>query len=156
MSTFDRAFDLVIGAEGGYVNDPRDPGGETKYGISKKAYPTLDIKNLTIDDAKDIYERDYWRAASCDRLPEVVAVALFDSAVNQGIRPATRMLQRALAVNDDGVLGSLTIAAANAGKSDDLLVKFCAERALHYASLPTFQTYGRGWMRRLFTVARVA
>jgi lysozyme family protein len=156
MSTFDRAFDLVIGAEGGYVNDPKDPGGETNFGISKRAYPTLDIKNLTIDDAKDIYERDYWRAASCDRLPDVVAVALFDSAVNQGIRQATRMLQRALSVNDDGVLGSVTIAAANKGNQNDLLISFCAERALHYASLSTFDTYGRGWMRRLFHVARVA
>lgn len=156
MSAFERAFEIVIGAEGGYVNDPRDPGGETKYGISQRAYPSLDIKALTLEDAQAIYLKDYWQAASCDRLPDGLAIALFDAAVNQGIRPATRMLQRALHVPEDGILGNLTIAAANAIDPDRLMADFLAERSLHYASLSNFATYGRGWMRRIFHLARIA
>lgn len=154
--SFDTAFEIVVGLEGGFVDDPKDAGGRTKYGISQRAYPSLDIASLTLSDAKVIYKRDYWDAAKCDRLPDSIAIVLFDSAVNQGIKQATKLLQRALAVNDDGVLGSLTIAAANAVNENDVLVKFCAERALHYASLSNFSTYGRGWMRRLFHVARIA
>lgn len=156
MNAFERAFDLVIGAEGGYVNDPRDPGGETKFGISKRAYPGVDIKSLTLEAARAIYLKDYWQAACCDRLPEPLGIALFDSAVNQGVRQAISLLQRALGVSPDGILGNLTIAAANAIKPDDLLVKFLAERAMHYASLKTFDIYGRGWLRRVFHIARVA
>lgn len=156
MSAFETAFDLVIGAEGGLVDDPRDPGGLTKYGISQRAYPGVDIKALTLADAKAIYQHDYWIPAACDRLPDAVAVCLFDAAVNQGIRPATRLLQRALGVSDDGVLGNLTIAAVHAMDANDLCVKFLTERALHYASLDGFKTYGRGWLRRVFHLARVA
>lgn len=153
---FDRAFNLVIGAEGGYVDDPRDRGGKTKFGISQRAYPGLDIAALTIDDARAIYLKDYWHAANCDRLPEPVGIVLFDAAVNQGIRRATQCLQKALGVAADGVLGDRTIAAAHAAKPDDLVAKFLTERALHYASLPSFGDYGRGWMRRIFHLAREA
>lgn len=156
MSAFDRAFDLVIGAEGGYVNDPRDPGGETQFGISKRAYPGVDIKALTLDDAREIYRRDYWDAAQCERLPEPLAILLFDAAVNMGTRPATGILQRALGVPDDGILGNLTMAAIHALDADDLAVKFCTERALRYMGLRNFDIYGRGWLRRVFHLARVA
>ena len=81
MTSFDNAFDRVIGHEGGYVNNSKDPGGETKYGISKRAYPTLDIKSLTLADAKAIYKRDYWDRAQCDALPPGVAFDVFDAAV---------------------------------------------------------------------------
>jgi lysozyme family protein len=153
--TFDTAFAFVIGAEGGYVDDPRDPGGKTKYGISQRAYPLLNIAALTLEDAKAIYLRDYWEPAGCDQLPAGIATALFDSAVNQGIKPAIKFLQRALRVDDDGIIGPATIAAAEKAGPDSLITNFCVERALHYASLSTFDVYGRGWMRRLFHVARV-
>lgn len=126
--SFEQAFDLVIGHEGGYVNDPQDPGGETKFGISKRAYPNLDIKNLTIEQAREIYLRDYWLGAGCDHIADAaMAILLFDCAVNQGIARAKQL-------------------AAKASSP----AQFQAERALHYASLPTFERYGRGWMRRLF------
>ena len=94
---FDTAMTAVLGYEGGYVNDPNDPGGETNWGISKRAYPNLDVKNLTRDGAIQIYRRDYWDALGCDRFPSVIAIALFDAAVNQGPVAAVRILQRALA-----------------------------------------------------------
>lgn len=126
--SFDRAFEIVIGHEGGYVNDPQDPGGETKFGISKRAYPTLDIKSLTIEQAKGLYYEDYWLKAGCDHfVDDVMAMLMFDCAVNQGVERAKKI-----------------------GTTAMTPVDFQAERALHYASLPTFQRYGRGWMRRLF------
>lgn len=132
--SFERAFDIVVGAEGGYVNDPQDPGGETNFGISKRSYPTVDIKNLTLPQARDIYLRDYWRKAGCDSLAsEAMGILIFDCAVNQGV---ARARQTASIANDP--------------------ISFQAERALHYASLPTFQRFGRGWMRRLFSVLQQA
>jgi lysozyme family protein len=131
--TFDQAFNVVVGIEAGYVNDPNDPGGETKFGISKRAYPQLDIPNLTLDQAKAIYLRDYWHLCKCDELPMDLALAVFDCAVNQGVSTALKV-------------------HAAAGT----LIEFQAERALRYAQLPTFSRYGRGWMRRLFTIFEAA
>lgn len=128
--SFDRAFQIVIGIEGGLSNDPNDPGGLTRYGISQKAYPHLDILNLTLDQARDIYLRDYWLAAGCDHInDEAMSILVFDCAVNQGVSRAKQL-------------------ASIAGNP----VTFQAERALHYANLPTFNRFGRGWMRRLFNV----
>lgn len=85
---FDRAVDFVLKHEGGYVNDPRDPGGETKYGISKRAYPMLNIKDLSVEDAKLIYEKDYWLKAGCDKLEWPLCLVHFDTAVNMGLHRA--------------------------------------------------------------------
>lgn len=110
---WDSAFDITIGFEGGYVNDPNDAGGETKYGISKRAYPDLDIKNLTLEQAKEIYHRDYWERCKCDFIPDALSIALFDFAVNSGTKRAVRYLQRALEVTIDGCIGNQTIGACN-------------------------------------------
>ena len=93
---FDQAFEWLIGHEGGYVNHPNDPGGETKYGISKRSYPGENIKEMTLVRAKDIYQRDYWWKAGCDLVPDCVKFDLFDTAVNAGPGTAIRMLQRAM------------------------------------------------------------
>jgi lysozyme family protein len=167
--SFDKAFQIVLGHEGGYTDDPRDRGnwtsgiigaGElkgTKYGIAAHAYPALDIKNLTLDQAKEIYRVDYWLKIKGDALPAAVAIAAFDCAVNQGVGRATRLLQRALGVQADGILGPRTLAAAASADSSDLLRKFMAERALAYVATGTlFETFGRGWMRRLFAVQEEA
>lgn len=127
MSAFDDAFDAVIGVEGGYVNNPADPGGETKYGITKRSYPNLDIANLTLDDAKAIYLRDYWSPLNLDSAPYSVALLLFDAAVNQGLTYAHSLPQ------DDPV----AIGAA---------------RALRYTESPNFYRFGKGWFNRLFTI----
>jgi lysozyme family protein len=137
---FEQAFDRLIGHEGGYVNDARDPGGETKFGISKRAYPTLDIKNITVEDAKRIYRRDYWERAKCD---------LYDAAVNSGYDNASRFLQRAVGVADDGKIGPVTVAAINEMLVTDVLARFNAERLLFYTKLSTWPTYGKGWARRI-------
>jgi len=150
--SFDTAVSLVLEHEGGLVNHPSDPGGLTKYGISQRAYPTLDIASLTEEDAKAIYKRDYWDRVQGDLLPEGISTLVFDSAVNQGVVRATLLLQKALGVDADGIIGPRTLAAASRANPRDFAVKFGAERAVHYARLPTFPIFGRGWMRRLLDV----
>jgi lysozyme family protein len=152
---FDRAFAIVVGVEGGYVNDPNDPGGETKWGISKKAYPTLDIANLTEDDAKAIYLRDYWDRMQCDDIPWPLSLYIFDCAVNQGPISATRLLQSAVGAQVDGVLGPLTMRMA-AQATPDQAANFMTLRVFAYMKLNTWLNYGRGWMNRLFKVASAA
>lgn len=147
--TFDEAFARVIGHEGGYVNDPRDPGGETKYGISKRAYPRLDIKALTVTTAKAIYLTDYWIPAGCDRAPVAVRYDLFDAAVNSGIQQAVKWLQRAAQVKDDGDFGPKTQAACIALPGDALRARFNGARLQFMTDLPTWDRFGRGWARRI-------
>lgn len=91
--SFEKAIDFVLSIEGGYVNDPSDPGGETKYGISKRAYPNVDIANLTESAAKEIYKRDYWDAMECDNLVYSVDIVAFDTAVNMGRTVAKELLK---------------------------------------------------------------
>lgn len=147
---FDHAFDLLISHEGGYVFDPRDPGGETKFGISKRAYPNVDIRNLTLADAKAIYKRDYWDRAQCDRLPPDLAFDLFDAAVNSGIGQAIRWLQRSVGVADDGSVGPLTLAAIQ--RLDDtsaIRARFNGHRLDFMTRLSTWDVFGKGWARRV-------
>lgn len=146
---FDKAFERVIGHEGGYVNDPRDPGGETKYGISKRAYPYADIKNLTLDQAKDIYLRDYWNRCHIDELPDQVHFDMFDMAVNSGVAGAIKTIQRALGVTADGAWGPNTSAAARAADGYLLDKRFAGYRLQYLCDLPTFPTFGKGWVRRV-------
>lgn len=146
---FDTAFKKLIGHEGGYVNDPRDPGGETKYGISKRAYPTIDIKNLTLDGAKLIYKRDYWDRCRCDDLPEAVRFDVFDAAVNSGVKQAIVWLQRALGVVADGVIGSITLSFAEKTDGYLLAMKYNGTRLLFMTNLPTWPTYSKGWAKRI-------
>lgn len=146
---FEDAFKKLIVHEGGYVNDPRDPGGETKYGISKRAYPAVDIKNLTLDGAKLIYKRDYWDRCRCDDLPEAVRFDVFDAAVNSGVKQAILWLQRALDVVADGVVGNVTLSMAMKTDGHLLSMKYNGTRLLFMISLPTWPTYSRGWAKRI-------
>lgn len=148
--TFDQVFDKLISHEGGYVNDPRDPGGETKYGISKRSYPALDIRALTLADAKAIYRRDYWERAQCDKMPPDLAFDVFDAAVNSGIGQAIRWLQRALGVADDGYVGPLTIGAlSRENDSSAVQARFNGHRLAFMINLSTWQAFGKGWARRI-------
>ena len=146
---FDTAFERLIGHEGGYVNNPADPGGETKYGISKRAYPDVDIAALTVEQAKAIYLRDYWGRAQCDTLPPAVAFQVFDTAVNSGIGQAIRFLQRAVGVADDGVMGALTMNAVRTVDAESLVARFNGQRLDFMTKLSTWDTFGRGWARRI-------
>jgi lysozyme family protein len=153
---FRKAVSIILELEGGLVDDPRDPGGLTNYGISLAAYPKLGrqgILDLTPDEARAIYRRDFWDAARCSELPAELRLAVFDAAINQGVKTAIRILQKALGVTVDGVIGPLTLGAAARADPQKLVVDFMAERAGRYARLATFKTFGRGWMRRLFHVA---
>jgi lysozyme family protein len=153
ISNFDTGFALVVNLEGAYSNDIRDPGGETKFGISKKAYPDLDIRNLTIEQAKSIYRRDYWDDCKCDSLPSPLDIMVFDAAVNQGKDAAIKMLQRLVGVTADGVIGPVTLAAAGRLRREGCML-YMADRALRYVENKHFTTFGRGWLKRLFTIAR--
>lgn len=155
---FEKAVQIVLEKEGVLSDDARDPGGLTKYGISKKAYPDLDIANLTPADAIAIYRRDYWAAVRGDELPWAFALPLFDSAVNQGPGTAIRFFQLALGVKPDGNFGPATLAAAQAVQAnpDKVLGDFMARRIVAYASLGTWPTFGLGWARRAFAVALLA
>jgi lysozyme family protein len=149
MDLFDACFEIVIGHEGGYSNDPRDPGGETKYGISKRAYPQADIRNLTLDGAKAIYRRDYWDKLRCDELHPGIALVLFDAGVNVGVGRAASWAQTAAGVKVDGVIGPVSVAALNRMDPLALITEVHASRIHHHASLPTWGTFGKGWSRRL-------
>ena len=150
MTLFDQSFEVLLGHEGGYSNDPRDPGGETQWGISKRSYPSLDIKSLTLADAKALYRRDYWDRAQCDKLPPGLAFAVFDAAVNSGIGQAIRWLQRAVGVADDGVIGPLTLAAIQRQNDDSAVcARFSGHRLDFMTRLSTFDVFGKGWARRI-------
>lgn len=153
MTTFARAFELVIGHEGGYANDPEDPGGETKFGISKRAYPSEDIAALTLERAREIYRADYWLKVRADELPWALALPLFDFAVNSGTYTAIKAMQRALGVKDDGTIGPKTLAAAKATDHLTAIVNMQAERIVLLAKLPTFGRFGLGWSRRVIATA---
>lgn len=153
---FEWAFAFVAKWEGGWSNDAFDPGGETRYGISKAAYPDLDLSKLTLEDAKSIYRRDYWLAAKCDKLPEPLALVHFDAAVNQGVARAAMFLQWAVGTPADGIIGPKTLSAASEADTASAVTEYCARRARHYGNLSTFGHFGLGWMRRLFDCHREA
>lgn len=153
MSAFDQAFEAVIGHEGGYIDDPRDSGGETKFGISKRQYPHLDIKNLTLEQAKAIYRADYWSRVRGDELSFPAALALFDYAVNSGVETAIRSAQKALDLKVDGILGPVTFARIDNSEPEDFVAALQAERLLSLIQLTSFSTFGRGWTRRIVKTA---
>lgn len=146
---FDTLIDRLLDHEGGYVNDPRDPGGETRFGISKRSYPSIDIKNLTRAVAVDIYRRDFWDRIQGDTLPQAFAFQALDAAVNHGMENAVRWLQRAACVAEDGVIGPVTLAAVGRADPADLVLLFNAERLRFYARLAAFDAFGRGWVYRV-------
>lgn len=149
MSDFDDFIDRVLTSEGGYVNDPADPGGETRFGISKRAYPHVDIKALTRDQAVTIYRRDFWDRVQGDKLPRAFAFQALDAAVNHGVENAVRWMQRAAGVADDGVIGPVTLGAVGRAEPADLVLKFNATRLRFYTKLQTFDAFGRGWVNRV-------
>ena len=156
---FEAAFEKLIDPqhEGGYVNDPRDPGGETMLGITvavarANGYAGA-MKDMPRATAAAIYQVKYWTPAGCDVVPDVLKFDLFDMAVNQGVPSAVKALQHAVGVLEDGALGPMTVQAAQAALPVRLLFRFDAARLVHYAenSDTALLTYGRGWLRRVAT-----
>lgn len=145
--SFKKAVENTLNFEGGYVWNPKDPGGETNFGISKRAYPKLDIKNLTKDQAIAIYHRDYWQKIYGDSMPAALAFNVFDFAVNAGVGTAIKTLQKALFLSPDGVIGKGTLGAMQTASKSNLQ-NFASLRAQYYFSLKTFSTFGKGWINR--------
>ncbi|MEY4402177.1 MAG: hypothetical protein RIR91_212 [Verrucomicrobiota bacterium] len=145
--SFLRAVAAILEAEGGdtITDDPDDPGGLTRWGISQRSYPDLDIANLTKDDAVEIYYRDFWLPVRGDELPPKLALVVFDCAVNQGVQVAARLLQKACDVVQDGRIGPQTLKAA---RRADALARFTAARAIRYFGTRNFDKYGFGWVTR--------
>lgn len=167
MADFDRAFDIIVGVEGEFSLDPNDPGnwtggkkgvGElkgTRWGISAKSYPHLDIKNLTKEQAKAIYRKDYWDQVKGDQYRWPLNLFVFDSAVNQGVDTAIRTLQDAFNLTVDGKIGPNTLnAAQRAGEWHT--ANYMAVRAKKYTTTASYDKYGEGWFTRLFSVAMKA
>lgn len=159
MNPFDKAFEIVVGIEGGYVNDPDDPGGATRYGITEKVARAHgyagDMKDLPIELAKDVYRSGYWGICKCDSLKWPLSLFVFDSAVNQGTDAAIRILQKTLNVQQDGLIGPGTISAANRA-GPEIPSLYLADRAVRYTGTRNADKYLRGWLRRLFVMAMEA
>lgn len=156
-TAFEHAVDIILDLEGGYVNDPDDPGGETRFGISKRRYPHLDIPNLTRERAIQIYFCDYWDHYRCPEMPWRLGMAVFDGAVQHAGQANTKMLQMALHVTPDGYIGPVTLGAARSCDVDLVLDRYISHRAVLYRDLSMQESRGkfyRGWMKRLFRVLR--
>jgi lysozyme family protein len=149
----------VFPYEGGYLSAADaamqgDPGGETHWGISKRAYPNLDIKNLRREEAIEIYRRDYWAMVHGDELPDAVAYAMLDAAINSGWMRSVMWLQKAAGVADDGKFGPMTRAAVAKANPADLMLKIVADRLDFMTRLQNWSTNSRGWARRIAAILR--
>lgn len=152
MTNFDRALAFTLKWEGGYSNDPQDPGGETKYGISKRAFPDLDIKNLSESDARSIYRGLYWDKIRGDSLPLPVALATLDFAVNSGVKRAATYLQWTVGAARDGRIGPKTLASVH--RREPLTVaKELIQRRLHFLIRIPGERFDRGWINRCVELA---
>ena len=149
---FDTAFDRLLGNEGGYTNNPNDPGGPTNWGITQgeaRAHGyTGDMHDLSRDFAKQIYKESYWDILGDDVHP-AIKFQCFDFGVNAGVQTAIRKLQSALGVADDGKWGEVSKAALKAMDVNDVLMRFSSVRLQYYTSLSTWPTFGKGWTRRI-------
>lgn len=146
---FAEAFEKLLGHEGGYINHRADPGGETKFGISKRSYPGEDIKNMTVERAREIYLRDFWLPTGCDCLPDALRLQVFDMAVNSGVKRAIITLQRATDEAEDGKLGPRTILAVQSMSASRLIARFNAHRLIFMSELTAWPAFGRGWAKRV-------
>ncbi len=150
---FNQFINRVLSHEGGYVNHPKDPGGETNWGVTKRTAMANgfngSMRAMTREQAIGIYRKAFWERYHADQMPEAVAFQFFDACVNHGYGNAARMLQRAAGVPDDGIIGEISLKAINSLPENDLLLRFNAERLVFYTKLGTFTSFGKGWVRRV-------
>ena len=160
MNVFDTIFERLMQHEGVYINHPSDPGGETMYGVTKRVAVahgyTGAMRNLPKALAKEITEKSYYKAIRGEELDRLIAWQLTDAAYNHGTRQAVKFLQRAVGVNDDGLIGEVTLAAVNAMDKNDVVLLFLAERLEFFTNLRIWQTFGKGWARRIAGNLRLA
>jgi lysozyme family protein len=163
-SNYGASLARVLAHEGGYTDHPDDPGGPTNFGITIADYRryvkpdanAAEVKAMSIDDAKAIYRSKYWDALHCDALPAGLDYAIFDYGVNSGIARAAKVLQRALGIAADGVIGPVTLARVARSVASTLIMAVCDERLRFLQSLHTWPVFGKGWGRRVAEVRRAA
>lgn len=158
-ASFDAALAFVLAHEGGFSDDPADPGGATNLGVTlatlqgwmgtHEVATVADVRGLTVAAVTPIYRARYWRAVSGDDLPAGVDLAVFDPAVNMGVGRAARFLQAVVWAERDGDIGPRTLAAVRSQPAADVINSLCDRRLTFYRGLPTFETFGRGWTTRV-------
>ena len=150
---FDRAFTRLLGHEGGFVDHPSDPGGATRWGVTERVARANGYAGHMRDfpevAARHIYRREYWQAVRADELPPALRYAVFDAAVNSGVRQSVLWLQRAIGAHEDGRIGPQTLTMARAAHPDFVLRRLLAQRLRFMTDLPTWPAFGRGWARRV-------
>lgn len=164
MNNYDRCLRIILHHEGGYVNHPKDPGGETNLGVTKRVYEewggTKDMKDLTVEDVAPIYYKNYWNRVRADDLPAGLDLCVFDFGVNAGTGRSAKFLQRLVGTTVDGGIGPATIGAVNIYVQTEgieaTIEAFQNSRQEYYESLSTFETFGRGWTRRVEEVTETA
>jgi lysozyme family protein len=161
-STWPVAFEALLKHEGGFVNHPRDPGGMTNLGVTRRVWEEwtshpaneADMRGLTPGMVEPLYRDRYWKKVRGDELPTGVDLAVFDCAVNSGPGRAAMLLQQAIGVWPDGVIGPKTMAAIKEDEATEIVDRFCELRLLFLRGLPTWPTFGKGWERRVKEVWR--
>lgn len=161
---FEQCLALVLKHEGGFVNHPKDPGGMTNLGVTKKVWEewvgyTVDesaMRALGPTDVAPLYKKNYWDRVSGDDLPTGVDYSVFDLAVNSGVSRAAKFLQAACGVAQDGNIGPATLAAVAAFHPRDLSTAICEKRLAFLQALPTWNTFGKGWNKRVAEVEETA
>ena len=164
MSNYEKCLEIILHHEGGYVNHPKDPGGETNLGVTKRVYEewggTKDMKDLTVEDVAPIYQKNYWNRVRGDDLPAGLDLCVFDFGVNAGTGRSAKFLQRLVGTTVDGCIGPATRRAVNAYVQiegiEATIDDFQKRRQEYYESLSTFETFGRGWTRRVDEVTKTA
>lgn len=163
MTRFAECLAFVLQREGGYVNNPNDPGGATNMGVTQRTFdkwrddhaqPRADVKTLDIQEAADIYQALYWNPAACEQLPPPLDLIQFDTAVNEGPGTAARMLQTALVLPIiDGTLGPKTLKAASTCDPLATFARYANQRSMRYIGLaiadPNKRVFLRGWLHRV-------
>ena len=149
---FDECLKMLLHHEGGYVNHPKDPGGETNLGVTKRVYEkwggTKDMKDLTVEDVAPIYKKNYWNRCKCDDLESGVEWVVFDWAVHSGTGRAAKAIQKRCGASQDGAIGPKTLALIKTQDTEYVIEEFGKIRQNFYESLKTFDTFGKGWTRR--------
>ena len=156
-NNFQKCLDLVLKSEGGFVNNPKDPGGMTNLGVTATTWSNFkgrntnekEMRSLTRDDVAPLYEKKYWNACKCDDLPSGIDYLVFDFAVNSGPGRSIKILQKALGIPEDGAIGPVTIQTIDVMDKTELINRFSNAKKQFYESLPTFSTFGKGWLNRV-------
>ena len=164
QKNYQKCLETILHHEGGYVNHPKDPGGETNLGVTKRVYEehggTKDMKELTVEDVAPIYKKGYWDKMKGDDLPSCLDLFVFDFGVNAGPGRAAKFLQKMIGTTVDGGIGPMTLAKVNeyvdSNGLEESIKQYQSARQEYYENLSTFNTFGKGWTRRVDETTQLA